>query len=49
VAAFAGSVGPRLRALVPAARQSETFLRAVAAWSGTRDTGSGVRLNGASA
>jgi hypothetical protein len=49
VAAFAGSVGPRLRALLPAARQSEVFLRAVAAWSGARDAGSGVPLNGASA
>jgi len=49
VAVFAGSIGPRLRALVPAARQSEILLRAVAAWSGTRDAGSGVPLNGASA
>jgi len=49
VAAFAESVGPRLRALVPAARHSETFLRAVAAWTGARDAGSGVPLNGASA
>ncbi len=49
VAAFVESVGPRLRALVPAAGQSEIFLRAVAAWSGARDTGSGVPLNGASA
>jgi hypothetical protein len=49
VAVFAASVGPRLRALVPAARQSETFLRAVAAWSGTRDAGDGVPLNSVSA
>jgi hypothetical protein len=49
VATFAESIGPRLRALAPAARQSEIFLRAVAAWSGTRDAGSGVPLNGASA
>jgi len=49
VAAFAESIGPRLRALVPAARHSETFLRAVAAWTGARDVSSGVPLNGASA
>jgi hypothetical protein len=37
IAAFANAIGPRLRALAPAARRSETFLRAVAAWAGGRD------------
>ncbi len=49
VAAFVESVGPRLRALVPAARASELFRRALAAWSGARDAGSGVALNSTSA
>jgi hypothetical protein len=33
VAAFAEAIGPRLRALLPSARHSEPFLRAVAAWA----------------
>jgi hypothetical protein len=43
---FADSIGRRLRALLPAARSSEAFLRAVAAWAGARDVSTGVSLNG---
>jgi hypothetical protein len=37
IAAFAESIRPRLRALVPAGRHSENLLRAVAVWVGDRD------------
>jgi hypothetical protein len=49
IAAFAESIGPRLRALLPAAPRSELLLRAVAAWSGTRHAGHGGPLDDAPA
>jgi hypothetical protein len=42
VAAFAESIGPRLRALAPAARDSEPFRAALAAWLSPRGTASGI-------
>jgi hypothetical protein len=48
LAAFAESIAPRLRKLAPAARESELFLRVLAAWSSGRDAGNGVPLNGTS-
>jgi hypothetical protein len=47
VAAFMESIGPRLRALVPKAGNSETFPRAVAAWAGERRAAADAPLDGA--
>jgi hypothetical protein len=42
VAAFAESIGPRLRALAPAARHSQPFQAALAAWLSPRGTEPGI-------
>ncbi len=49
IAAFAESIGPRLDALLRAARHSEPLQRAVAAWSGAHDATRGTPLNSAGA